>query len=220
MELLIKLLHALWQQNFDTLANPAVVGTLYVILFVVLFLENGLLPAAFLPGDSLLVLVGALIAKGVMLYLPTIILLTVAASLGCWLSYAQGRWLGNTRLVQKWMSQLPAHYHQRAHNLFHKHGLSALLIGRFIAFIRTLLPIIAGISGLNNVRFHLFNWISGLLWVAILITAGYLLGNSPLFTKYENEFMSSLILLPVILLIFGLGGSLVVLWKKKYGNRS
>ncbi len=153
-----------------------------------------------LPGDSLLILVGVLIAKGAMGYPQTILLLTVAASLGCWVSYIQGRWLGNTRTVQNWLSHLPAHYHQRAHHLFHKHGLSALLIGRFIAFVRTLLPTIAGISGLNNARFQFFNWMSGLLWVLILTSLGYLLGKTPVFMKYEDQLMSCLMLLPVVLL--------------------
>ncbi len=70
------------------------IGMLYFVLFVILFLENGLLPAAFLPGDSLLVLVGVLIAKGAMGYPQTILLLTVAASLGCWVSYIQGAMAG------------------------------------------------------------------------------------------------------------------------------
>ena len=201
MELLTQLLQALWAQDFETLANPSMIGMLYFVLFVILFLENGLLPAAFLPGDSLLVLVGVLIAKGAMGYPQTILL------------------LGNTRTVQNWLSHLPAHYHQRAHHLFHKHGLSALLIGRFIAFVRTLLPTIAGLSGLNNARFQFFNWMSGLLWVLILTTLGYMLGKTPVFLKYEDQLMSCLMLLPVVLLVFGLAGSLVVLWKKKYGNR-
>ena len=173
-----------------------------------------MLPAAFLPGDSLLVLVGVLCAKGAMAFPQTILLLTVAASLGCWVSYIQGRWLGNTRIVQNWLSHLPAHYHQRAHHLFHKHGLSALLIGRFIAFVRTLLPTIAGLSGLSSARFQFFNWMSGLLWVLILTTLGYALGKTPVFMKYEDQLMSCLMLLPVVLLVFGLIGSLVVLWKK------
>ncbi|CSG44117.1 putative inner membrane protein [Shigella sonnei] len=197
MELLTQLLQALWAQDFETLANPSMIGMLYFVLFVILFLENGLLPAAFLPGDSLLVLVGVLIAKGAMGYPQTILLLTVAASLGCWVSYIQGRWLGNTRTVQNWLSHLPAHYH----------------------FVRTLLPTIAGLSGLNNARFQFFNWMSGLLWVLILTTLGYMLGKTPIFLKYEDQLMSCLMLLPVVLLVFGLAGSLVVLWKKKYGNR-
>lgn len=90
MELLTQLLNALWAQDFETLANPSMIGMLYFVLFTILFLENGLLPAAFLPGDSLLVLVGVLIAKGAMGFPQTVLLLTTAASLGCWLSYIQG----------------------------------------------------------------------------------------------------------------------------------
>ena len=82
MELLTQLLHALWAQDFETLANPSMIGMLYFVLFMILFLENGLLPAAFLPGDSLLVLVGVLIAKGAMGFPQTILLLTAAASHG------------------------------------------------------------------------------------------------------------------------------------------
>lgn len=100
MDMINELIHALWQQDYETLANPSLVWTIYGILFVILFLENGLLPAAFLPGDSLLILVGVLIAKGTMGFGMTICVLTTAASLGCWVGYIQGRWLGNTRLVQ------------------------------------------------------------------------------------------------------------------------
>ncbi len=220
MELLTQLLNALWSQDFETLANPSMVGMLYFVLFMIIFLENGLLPAAFLPGDSLLVLVGVLIAKGAMGFPETVVLLTAAASLGCWLSYVQGRWLGNSPTVQNWLSHLPARYHQRAYQLFHKHGLSALLIARFIAFVRTLLPTIAGLSGLSNTRFQFFNWISGFLWIIILTTLGYLLGNTPIFMKYEQALMSCLMLLPVVLLVIGLAGSLIVFWRKKRSPRS
>jgi membrane protein DedA with SNARE-associated domain len=118
MDVLREIVHALWQQDFIALADPSVIWVVYAVLFTTLFLENGLLPASFLPGDSLLLLSGALIAKGVMAFVPTLIILTVAASLGCWLSYLQGRWLGHTNLVKGWLLQLPAQYHQRAHNLF------------------------------------------------------------------------------------------------------
>ncbi|KGD70679.1 membrane protein [Tatumella morbirosei] len=215
MDTLQALLHALWQQDFETLADPSLVWAIYGILFIILFLENGLLPAAFLPGDSLLILVGVLIAKGTMGFPLTILILTTAASLGCWISYIQGRWLGNTPLVQKWLAHLPAQYHQRAHSLFHRHGLSALLVGRFIAFVRTLLPTIAGISGLKSARFQFFNWISALLWVVILTVAGYALGKTPLFRKYEDQLMFCLMMLPLALLVFGLFGSLYILWRKR-----
>lgn len=68
MELIKELLNALWHQDFDILADPKLVWTIYILLFLIIFLENGLLPAAFLPGDSLLILVGVLVAKGTMNY--------------------------------------------------------------------------------------------------------------------------------------------------------
>ncbi|MFJ5391370.1 DedA family protein [Pectobacterium sp. CHL-2024] len=215
MSVVHDIIQALWRQDFSALADPHVIWVVYGILFTTLFLENGLLPASFLPGDSLLLLTGAMIAKGVMSFFPTMILLTIAASLGCWLSYLQGRWLSDTRLVKGWLLQLPAHYHQRAHHLFHRHGLMALLVGRFLAFIRTLLPTMAGISGLNNTRFQIFNWLSGLLWVGGIVTLGYALSHIPLVKRYEDQVMTALILLPIILLVSGLIGMAVMVWRKK-----
>ncbi|ACS87358.1 DedA family protein [Musicola paradisiaca] len=215
MSVVHEIIQALWRQDFSALTNPHVVWVIYGVLFTTLFLENGLLPASFLPGDSLLLLTGAMIAKGVMHFMPTVLLLTLAASLGCWLSYLQGRWLGDTRLVKKWLHQLPAHYHQRTHNLFHHHGLSALLVGRFLAFVRTLLPTIAGISGLSNSRFQLFNWLSGFLWVFGIVTLGYSISHIPLVKRHEDLVMTALCILPVILLASGLVGMLLVLWRKK-----
>ena len=87
MDIIKELIHALWQQDFETLANPSLVWTLYILLFMILFLENGLLPAAFLPGDSLLIPVGVLIAKGTMGFPLTIVILTVAASPGGSVTY-------------------------------------------------------------------------------------------------------------------------------------
>ena len=211
MDIILDILRALWQSDYETLANPSLAWVIYILLFVIIFLENGLLPAAFLPGDSLLVLVGVLISKDAMSFPVTLTVLTIAASTGCWLGYVQGKFLGNTKIVQGWLSHLPLHYHQRAYELFHRHGLHALLIGRFLAFI----PAIAGLSGLNNARFQLFNWISGALWVLILISIGFFLGKTPLFLKHEDELMFILILLPLVLLISGLFGSLFILWKKK-----
>ncbi|PHM53382.1 DedA family protein [Xenorhabdus sp. KK7.4] len=220
MEIVTDLIYALWHQDYATLANPSLVWVIYLLLFTILFLENGVLPAAFLPGDSLLILVGVLVAQDTMDFSITLIVLTAGASLGCWVGYLQGRWLGNTKLVQGWLSHLPPHYHQRAHNLFHRHGLSALLIGRFIAFVRTLLPTLAGLAGLNNTRFQIFNWLSGFLWVIILMTLGYALGKSPLFREYEHYLMNFLVLLPVGLLLIGLIGSLTFIWRKKRTNNS
>ncbi len=218
MTVIENIVAALWQHDFTALADPHVVGFVYFVMFVTLFLENGLLPASFLPGDSLLILAGALISQGVMGFIPTIVLLTIAASLGCWLSYLQGRWLGNTRLVQGWLEQLPLHYHQRATRMFDRHGLLALLAGRFLAFVRTLLPTLAGLSGLPNRRFQLFNWLSGLLWVASVTSFGYALGLVPFVKRHEEQVMTFLMVLPVVLLVAGLVSALAVVLKKRYAR--
>ena len=215
MSVLHEIVRALWQQDFAALANPRVIWVVYCVMFTMLLLENGLLPASFLPGDSLLLLSGAMVAKGVMAFFPTLIILTVAASLGCWLSYLQGRWLGDTRIVRSWLLHLPAHYHQRAYTMFNRHGLMALLVGRFLAFVRTLLPTIAGISGLSNTRFQLFNWLSAFIWVSVLLTLGFSISHVPLVKHHEDKVMMVLMVLPLVLLCSGLVGSLVLLWRKR-----
>ena len=215
MGVLHEIVQALWHQDFAALANPDVIWIVYGIMFTTLLLENGLLPASFLPGDSLLLLAGAMIAKGVMEFIPTMLILTLAASLGCWMSYLQGRWLGNTKMVKSWLMHLPAQYHQRAWNLFHRHGLMALLVGRFLAFVRTILPTMAGISGLRNGRFQLFNWLSGLLWVGILISLGYAISQVPFIKRHEDQVMAILMILPLVLLCAGLLGSIMLVIRRK-----
>lgn len=215
MGVLHEIVQALWHQDFAALANPDVIWIVYSIMFITLLLENGLLPASFLPGDSLLLLAGAMIAKGVMAFFPTLMILTLAASLGCWMSYLQGRWLGNTKMVKSWLMHLPAQYHQRAWNLFHRHGLMALLVGRFLAFVRTILPTMAGISGLKNGRFQLFNWLSGVLWVGILVSLGYAISQVPFIKRHEDQVMAILMILPLVLLCAGLFGSIALVLKRK-----
>lgn len=165
--------------------------------------------------DSLLLLAGALIAQGSLHYFLTLAVLSAAAALGCWISYLQGKWLGKTKTVQGWMAKIPAHYHQRAHNLFHQHGFFALLIGRFLAFVRTLLPTIAGLSALDAKRFQIFNWLSAVLWVTSVTSLGYLISLTPFFKHNEKIVMDGLMILPVALLVLGLLGSLVVVLRKK-----
>ncbi|WP_226019943.1 DedA family protein [Serratia symbiotica] len=215
MDVLRTIIQALWHQDFTALADPSVIWVVYAVLFTTLFLENGLLSAAFLPGDSLLLLSGALIAKGVMGFASTLFILSVAAGLGCWLSYLQGRWLGHTDLVKGWLLHLPAQYHQRAHSLFNRHGLVALLISRFLGFVRTLLPTMAGISGLSSTRFQLFNWLSAAIWVSVLVGLGYVFSQLPWVKRYESVVMTGLMILPLALLMFGLLGTLLVIWRSR-----
>ncbi|VFP78545.1 Inner membrane protein YqjA [Candidatus Erwinia haradaeae] len=216
MSILTSLIQALWKQDYVILEDPTLIWTLYLVLFLILFLENGLLPTSFLPGDSLLILVGTLIAEGAINCVTTLLILTTAASLGYWVSYLQGRWLGNTYTVKKWLSYLPLQYHKKSKNMFHQYGLSALFLGRFIAFVRTILPVLAGLSGLNHLRFQFFNWTSSFLWVLILIMIGFMFGQTPVFHAYANQLICLMMILPLAMMFFGLIGSLYLFCRKKY----
>lgn len=223
METIITLYQAFINMDVATLSNPNVLWTLYGMLFVIILLENGVLPAAFLPGDSLLFLTGVLISLDVFHFGLINVILIAAAALGTWLGYIQGLWLGNTKLVKGWMEHLPEKYHHKSEVLFHKYGLQALFIGRFIAFVRTLLPMMAGLSGLHSRKFHIYNWISATLWIFLIVTLGYLFGLSPFFKTYEKQIMSLLMLIPAFLLILGLIFSIWLalkrwLTKKKQAN--
>jgi membrane protein DedA with SNARE-associated domain len=183
-------------------------------MFATLFLENGLLPASFLPGDSLLLLAGALIAKGVMDFVPTIAILTAAASLGCWLSYMQGRWLGNTQTVKGWLAHLPHKYHQRATCMFDRHGLALL----------------AGVSGVcpHPAANHGGHFRSAEPPLPVLQLAerpavgrrghrsGLCAEHDPFVKRHEDQVMTCLMILPIALLLAGLLGTLFVVIKKKY----
>ncbi len=116
--------------------------------------------------------------------------------------------------MKGWLAQLPAKYHQRATCMFDRHGLLALLAGRFLAFVRTLLPTMAGISGLPNRRFQFFNWLSGLLWVSVVTSFGYALSMIPFVKRHEDQVMTFLMILPIALLTAGLLGTLFVVIKK------
>lgn len=215
MEIIEYLINALIKQDFKILSDPSFKWMIYSILFLIIFLENGFLPAAFLPGDTILVLVGILISKGVINFIFTIVLLIVASSLGYWFSYLQGKWLRHSDILKKWLSNLSSCYYKRANNLFYHYGLSALLIGRFISFVRTLLPTIAGLSEINNLRFQIFNWISASIWVLVLVILGYSIGNTKTFHIYEKQVIIFIISLPLVLLFISLIWLFYILCIKK-----
>ncbi|URJ32250.1 DedA family protein [Blochmannia endosymbiont of Camponotus sp.] len=187
MNILKELLNVvLWQNNIVFFPNARLALAIYSLAFLILFLENAIIPAVFLPGDSLLVILGVLVAKGVLNFTITLGILTIAVSLGSWISYLQGKFLENNKILKRWLSLLPNKFYQRANYMIHRHGLSALFIGRFIALVRTVLPIIAGISGLSSFRFQLFNWISSFLWVFVFIVLGFFLERLEFFHTYYS----------------------------------
>lgn len=210
-----ELLTALWEQDFQTLSDPEVVLLLYAVLFAVLVLENGFLPATFLPGDSLLLLTGTLAAHDIVDFWKVVGILTPGAAVGSELGYLQGRWLSETKTVKRWLSHVPRKYHDKTKTMLHKYGILALLLARFTAFVRTMMPLFIGVSGMERRRFHVVNWISGGIWVGLLISLSYSLSRLAFFQRYQSSVMTVLTVVPVVLLAMGVLTSVYFVWKSR-----
>src|SRR5687767_10964669 len=157
----------------------------YVILFLIVFAETGLVVTPFLPGDSLLFATGALAATGALDLRLVSILLLVAAVGGDAVNYAIGRAVGVRILVKarsdpRWGRWVNPAYVERAHSFFERHGGKAIVLGRFMPIVRTFVPFVAGIAEMSYPLFALYNVTGALLWVGICVGTGYVFGNVPI----------------------------------------
>lgn len=170
---------ALWHQDFNALLAPGSATLIYVIVAVLIGMESGFLPAAPLPCDSVVVLVGTLSAVGVLNPAIAFPLLIIAASVGSWLAFLQGRWLNKLPLVQSWLNKVPEKNMKTVDALLRRHGLVALFAARFIPGVRSIVPMMMGMRVKDAPRFHYFSWISASLWVCLLAGLGFLLPSLP-----------------------------------------
>lgn len=152
----------------------------YLILFLVIFAETGFVVTPFLPGDSMLFAVGALIAKGttgldiwIMFFL-----LSAAAILGNSLNYRLGSYFG-IKVFKEGNKVLKLEYYNKSHLFFEKHGGVAIIFSRFLPIIRTIAPFVAGVAKMPFGKFTYFNVIGGFAWIASLLFAGFLMGQIP-----------------------------------------
>ena len=150
----------------------------YLILFLIVFAETGLVVTPFLPGDSLLFVAGTLAAAGGMDIGLLIVLLCIAAILGDSVNYAIGKHVGD-RMVQSGRFIRQEHI-DRTHAFYEKYGGKTIVIARFVPIVRTFAPFVAGIGKMDYGRFLVFNVTGGILWVLSLATAGYFFGNLPI----------------------------------------
>jgi membrane-associated protein len=162
-------------------------GWIYLILFLVIFVETGLVIMPFLPGDSLLFAAGAFCALGSMNIIYVILLLFIAAFLGDTVNYLIGSYLGPKVFKRDYMLIKRSHL-QHTTDFFEKHGPKTIIIARFIPIVRTFAPFVAGIGKMNYGKFLSFNVIGGALWVVSITLAGFFLGNMP-FVKKNFEFV-------------------------------
>ncbi|NFH69740.1 DedA family protein [Clostridium botulinum] len=146
----------------------------YLILFIVIFCETGLVVTPFLPGDSLIFAAATFAAMGALNIYILVILLIFAAVLGDTVNYEIGRLFGN-KLIKS--NIVKKDHIEKTNKFYEKHGVKTIMFARFIPIVRTIAPFVAGIGKMNYKDFILFNVIGGNLWVMILSICGYFFGN-------------------------------------------
>jgi membrane-associated protein len=179
-------------------------GWMYVVLFAVVFCETGLIVTPFLPGDSLLFAVGAVVAlPGAGLSLPLMfVLLLIAAILGDAVNYRVGRIIG-PKIFHSEKSWLLNRAHLlKAQQFYEKHGGKAIFLARFVPIVRTFAPFVAGAGKMNYFRFWLFNVSGAVVWVGLFLSAGYLFGQWPFVKKNFSLVMLVIIFLSVLPIAF------------------
>ncbi len=175
----------------------------YALLFLIIFVETGLVVTPFLPGDSLLFVVGTLCGTG-LLSLPLVMgLLVVAAISGDQLNYRIGRYFGPK--VFQWENSrfFNRAAFERAHNFYETYGGITIVLARFMPFIRTFVPFVAGVAAMTPSRFVLFNVAGGLIWVCGLTGAGYLFGETEFVKAHLSQIIWAMIFVPGLLALWG-----------------
>ena len=180
MELLATLLDIALHLDQHLQALVAAYGAwVYLILFLIVFCETGLVVTPFLPGDSLLFVAGAVAAAGGMNIHLLVVLLIIAAVSGDAVNYAVGHYLGPRVFHSRESRWLNPRHLERAHAFYERHGGKTIIIARFVPIIRTYAPFVAGAASMTYPRFALYNVTGAVLWVASLGYAGYFFGNIP-----------------------------------------
>ena len=169
---------------------------IYALLFAIIFVETGVVVMPFLPGDSLLFVAGAVASLGGMSLPILMILLSIAAIAGDAVNYSVGR-----RVGLKVFSWENSHWFNKkafdkTHAFYEKHGPITIVVGRFMPFIRTFTPFVAGVAQMTYPRFAIYNVIGGILWVCSLTTIGFLVGNNPWVKSHFSLVALALIIVP------------------------
>jgi membrane-associated protein len=170
----------------------------YLILFVIVFCETGLVVTPFLPGDSLLFVAGTVAAAGGMDVHLLVVLLIIAAILGDTVNYWIGNYLGPRVFHYQDSRWLNRKHLERAHAFYERHGGKTIVIARFVPIIRTYAPFVAGIGAMSYARFVAYNVGGAVLWVASLAYAGYFFGNLPIIKNNLTLVIIGIIILSIM----------------------
>jgi len=184
----------------------------YLLLFLIVFCETGLVVLPFLPGDSLLFAAGAFAGLGALSAWWLIALLLPAAVLGNTVNYWVGKLAGPRLLAARRRLVRPEHL-QRTHEFYEKYGAKTIVLTRFVPILRTVAPFVAGLGKMSFGRFSAYNVVGGLLWVVIGVLAGYFFGNVP---AVKNNF--SLVILAIV--VVSLLPAFYELWRARRAGRA
>lgn len=173
-------------------------GTLtYLILFLIIFAETGLVVTPFLPGDSLLFAAGAIASLGSLNPFLLIVLLIVAAILGDAVNYLAGKYIGPKVFSREYRFLKRAHL-ERTQLFYEKHGGKTIIIARFIPIVRTFAPFVAGIGSMKYAQFLLYNIVGAVVWVASFVTLGYWVGENPIVKKNFTLVLFAIIIVSIL----------------------
>ncbi len=175
----------------------------YVLLFLVIFVETGVVVMPFLPGDSLLFVVGAMCGVGLMSYPLSVGLLFAAAVLGNQSNYTVGKAVGE-RVFQwensRWFNKAAF---DQAHAFYERYGGITIIAARFMPFLRTFAPFVAGVARMTRAKFTFYDVTGAALWVGGIITIGYFFGNIPWVKQHLDKIIWAMILVPGLIVAFG-----------------
>lgn len=174
----------------------------YAILFLIIFIETGLVVMPFLPGDSMLFAAGALAGIGSMNIFTLLVVVYFAAVLGDTTNYHIGKNIGRKILEKEEVRFINKEHLKKAQKFYEKHGSMAIIIGRFIPIIRTFVPFVAGIGEMNYSKFIPYNMLGGGLWVSLFLGGGYFFGNLSFIKNHFSYMLIAIIissLLPVVI---------------------
>ena len=175
----------------------------YVLLFAIVFVETGLVIMPFLPGDSLLFIVGALCGADLMSLPLALLVLVVAAIAGDQMNYSIGHYLGPKVFQWEDSRLFNRAAFDKAHAFYEKYGGITIVLARFMPFIRTFVPFVAGVAAMTRSRFTAYNVAGGLFWVLSLTVAGYFFGNLPFVQTHLSKIIWALIVVPGLITVVG-----------------
>lgn len=182
----------------------AAYGTwVYALLFAIVFVETGLVVMPFLPGDSLLFVVGTMCGAGLLDIRLSIGLLLVAAIAGDQVNYSIGRYFGPKVFQWEQSRFFNKRAFNQAHEFYERYGGITIILARFLPFVRTFAPFVAGVAEMNRAKFTLYNVVGAFIWVVGLTLAGYFFGNLSFVQNNLEKIIWALIIVPGLIAMYG-----------------